>query len=59
MLMENLWCNSVYGFMVLQPEAVQENIDKQLTAMEIIGNDYTDLDGYLRIQELDNILKHE
>ena len=53
-----LWCNSVYGFMVLQPEAVQENIDMLLAAMERIGNDYTDPNGYLKMQELDNRLKH-
>lgn len=54
-----LWCNSVYGFMVLQPEKVQANIDKLLTAMEIIGEDYTHPSGYQRMNELDNLLKHE
>ena len=56
---EYLWCNSVYGFMVLQPEKVQQNMDKVLDALEIIGSDYTHPSGYLKIQELDNILKHE
>lgn len=55
---EYLWCNSVYGYMVLQPEAVQDNIDALLTAMDIIGKDYSHPNGYLRMQELDNILKH-
>lgn len=54
-----LWCNGVYGFMVLQPEKVQANIEKLLTAMEIIGEDYTHPSGYQRMNELDNLLKHE
>lgn len=55
---EYLWCNSVYGYMIFQPEVVQENIDILLTSMEIIGEDYMHPSGYLRMQELDNILKH-
>lgn len=56
---EYLWCNSVYGFMVLQPEKVQQHMDKVLEALELIGKNYTDPSGYHRIQELDNILKHD
>ena len=59
---EYLWCNSVYGSMVLSPETVQAHIDELLIAMEIIGVDYTDPNGYLRISEriseLNNLLKH-
>ena len=56
---EYLWCNSVYGYMVLSPEEVQAHIDELLTAMEIIGADYTNPNGYLRICELNNQLLHE
>lgn len=55
---EYSWCNSVYGYMVLSPEAVQAHIDELLTAMEIIGTDYTNPNGYLRISELNNQLRH-
>lgn len=55
---EYLWCNSVYGSMVLSPENVQAHIDELLIAMEIIGTDYTNPNGYLRISELNNLLLH-
>ena len=56
---EYVWCNSVYGYMVLSPEEVQAHIDELLIAMEIIGTDYTNPNGYLRICELNNQLLHE
>ena len=55
---EYIWCNSVYGYMVLSPEEVQAHIDELLIAMEIIGTDYTNPNGYLRISELNNLLLH-
>ena len=55
---EYLWCNSVYGSMVLSPETVQTHIDELLIAMEIIGKDYADPNGYLRMSELNNLLQH-
>lgn len=55
---EYSWCNSVYGSMVLSPEKVQAHIDELLTAMEIIGEDYTDPNGYIKVSELNNLLQH-
>ena len=55
---EYTWCNSVYGSMVISPEKVQANIDELLAAMELIGEDYTDPNGHLRISELNNLLHH-
>lgn len=55
---EYSWCNSVYGSMVLMPEKVQVHIDELLAAMEIIGDDYTDPNGYIKISELNNLLRH-
>jgi len=56
---EYSWFNSVYGFMVLSPEKVQACMDELLTAMEIVGTDYTNPNGPLRISELNNLLIHE
>lgn len=55
---EYLYCNIVYGYMILQPERVQENMPALLEAMQIIGTDYTHPNGYLRMSELGNLLKH-
>jgi hypothetical protein len=55
---EYTWCNSVYGSMVLSPEDVKVHIDELIAAMEIIGVDFTDHNGYIKISELNNLLKH-
>ena len=55
---EYLYCNIVYGYMILKPERVQENMPALLEAMQIIGTDYTNPNGYLRMAELGNLLQH-
>ena len=55
---EYTWCNSVYGSMVLEPEHVQENMDKLLEAMRLISADYTDPNGYIKMSELNNVLAY-
>jgi len=56
---EYVWFNSVYGFMILAPEKVQAAMDDLVAALEIVGADYTDPNGPLRISELNNRLVHE
>ena len=55
---EYLWCNSVYGYMTLRPEKVQQELPMLLKALELLARDYTDPNGYLRMSELNNQLLH-
>jgi len=55
---EYVWCNSVYGSMVISPAKAQSNVNELIAALEIIGADYTDPNGYIKMAELNNLLKH-
>ena len=55
---EYLYCNIVYGEMVLGPEKVQENMEKLIEVLTILAKDYTDKTGYIRMSELGNLLRH-
>jgi len=52
------YCNAVYGYMVLRPEKMQQNLPLLLEALELLGRDYTDPNGYLRMSMLKNQLQH-
>ena len=51
---EYTWCNSVYGSMILSPEKVQAHIEELIVAMEIIGENYINPNGYIK----NNLLLH-
>ena len=53
-----LYCNAVYGQMVLHPEAVTENLDGLIDALEYLAMDYTDPNGYHLMCILQNELMH-
>ena len=53
-----LYCNIIYGEMVLNPEKVQENIQDVIGALAILAEDYTDPNGYIRLNELGNLLRY-
>ena len=56
--MEYLDCNQVYGVLLLNPEKAQQDLPLLLKALELLGRDYTDPNGYLRMNELKNQLIH-
>ena len=53
-----LYCNAVYGELVLRPEKTQKNIALLLEALELLSRDYTDPNGYLRMSMLKNQLQY-
>ena len=53
-----LWCNIVYGEMILHPENVKENIADLVNALNYLKIDYTHPNGYNRINALGNKLTH-
>lgn len=53
-----LYCNIIYGEMVLNPEKVQENMQEVIGALAILAEDYTDPNGYIRLNELGNLLRY-
>lgn len=55
---EYLYCNIIYGEMVLNPEKVQENMQEVIKALAILAEDYTDPNGYICLNELGNILRY-
>ena len=56
---EYLYCSIIYGEMVLNSEKVQKNTQKVIDALEILAEDYTDSNGYIRLNELGNLLRYE
>ena len=55
---EYVWCNSVYGTMVIFPDNAQENVDTLIAALDIISADYTDPNGYIKMAELHNFFQY-
>ena len=55
---EYLYCNIIYGEMVLNPKKVQKNMQGVIEALEILARDYTDSNGYIRLNDLGNFLRH-
>ena len=55
---EYLYCNIIYGEMVLNPEKVQANMQEVIDALAILAEDYTDPNGYIRLNELGNLLRY-
>lgn len=55
---EYLSCNIIYGEMVLNSEKVQKNMQEVIEALEILAEDYTDPNGYIRLNELGNFLRY-
>ena len=55
---EYTYCNIIYGEMAINPEKVQANIQKLIEALVILAEDYTDPNGYIRMNELGNLLQY-
>ena len=55
---EYLDCNVIYGDMALNPQKVQANMQEIVEALAILADDYTDRNGYIRLNELANLFRH-
>ena len=55
---EYLYCNVIYGEMALNPQKVQANMQEIVEALAILADDYTDPNGYIRLNELGNLFHH-
>lgn len=49
-----VFCNEVYGYLVLSPEKSQKHIAEMIEVMEILSVDVENEDGYLRMADLRN-----
>ena len=52
------FCNEIYGYLVLSPEISQSYISEIIETMSILSSDVEDENGYIRMSELRNSLKH-
>lgn len=55
---ENLvFCNEVYGSLLLSPEQAKAHISDVIAVMEILSENGRDENGFLRMSELRNVLR--
>mgnify|MGYP001781154419 FL=1 len=52
------FCNEVYGYLGLSPEISQSHISELIETMSILSLDVEDENGYSKMSELQNSLKH-
>ena len=51
---EYLWCNTLYGYMTMNSEAVKANVSDLVEALEYLAEDYDDPNGFNLINALNN-----
>lgn len=54
-----IWCNILYGDMILNPEKVKAHIPELINALKFLAEDYDHPNGFNLINELNNQLKVE
>ena len=54
-----IWCNILYGDMILNPEKVKAHIPELVDALEYLAKDYNHPNGFNLINALNNQLKTE
>ena len=54
-----IWCNILYGDMILNPEKVKAHISELVDALEYLAEDYAHPNGFNLINALNNQLKTE
>ncbi len=52
------FCNEVYGKLTNKPEETQQYISEIIEVMQILSEDVSDENGYMKMFELGNLLKH-
>lgn len=56
---EYLWCNTLYGYMTMNPEAVKANASDLVEALEYLAEDYDHPNGFNLINALNNKIAAE
>lgn len=54
-----IWCNTLYGYMILSPEKVKAHISELPAALEYLAEDYDHPNGFNLINALNNQLGTE
>ena len=54
-----IWCNILYGDMIINPEKVKAHIPELRDALEYLAEDYDHPNGFTLINALNNPLKTE
>lgn len=54
-----IWCNTLYGDMILNPEKVKAHISELLAALDYLAEDYDHPNGFQLIDTLNNQLRTE
>ena len=54
-----IWCNILYGDMILNPEKIKEHIDELVEALECFSDDYDNPNGFNLINAFNNQLSAE
>lgn len=54
-----IWCNTLYGDMILDPENVKAYIPELVSALEYLAEDYDHPNGFNLINALNNRLRSE
>jgi len=52
------YCNDFYGYLVLSPEECQAHISEVVEVLNILAKNVEDENGYIRMFELENLLKY-
>ena len=52
------YCNDFYGYLVLSPEECQSHISEVVEVLNILAKNVEDENGYIRMFELENLLKY-
>lgn len=51
-----MFCSEVYGALLLKPELAKAHMAEVIEAMELLAQDVTDANAYVRMAELGNAL---
>lgn len=54
---DRVFCSEVYGALLLKPELAKAHMAEIVTVMEILSQDVTDANAYVRMAELGNALE--
>ncbi len=56
---ERMWSNTIYGYMIRQPEKVQNNLEGLIEALEYLAEDYDSPNGFNKINVYSNRLSFD
>lgn len=54
---DRVFCSEVYGALLLKPELAKAHMAEVIAVMELLAQDVTDTNAYVRMAELGNALE--